>query len=424
MGDSTGSFASNALKSGGGPSISMIDKSGAAAGGVGTYKGVMLCNRPFAGTEAAAKTGGDGVKSFAVGVVPTTIGVSSVPGKDKIRRKRKETALTKHKRWLAELQKKKDSLEIQYTVDFLNKSESKEKFEAGEKQMRQMVKSILKADNKSSNQADDVIPYADAKSIVPDAAAEKSGVALSGTSKRPAWALTEEVAKATEDRDDEEFEGDEDDLLGFAKGLDFEKYMDDVEIRTMMEIVQKRISDLELDAKMNDVRSAEAEERGAARAIPGLESSDQASFDQGSSAPGKADESLAIAKDILNAAENLKAVHSTQSVAAIYRSAKDAKGDESLVVMCDLEECHPRKKASSMFVNQVSLNIPLVPSKLRRDGCNVRVCRECSQKLGSNVQILPLGTPLILSHDAADGARIEVKNSIQKLPYMNRNPAI
>jgi len=51
MGDSAASYASNALRSGGGPSISMIDKP-AAAGGVGTYKGVMLCNRPFAGTES------------------------------------------------------------------------------------------------------------------------------------------------------------------------------------------------------------------------------------------------------------------------------------------------------------------------------------------------------------------------------------
>ena len=51
MGDS--SYASNTLKSNGGPSMSMIDKSSAAGAGVGTYKGVMLCNRPFAGVEGA-----------------------------------------------------------------------------------------------------------------------------------------------------------------------------------------------------------------------------------------------------------------------------------------------------------------------------------------------------------------------------------
>ena len=48
MGDN--SYASNSLKSiPGATSTSLIDKTNAS--GVGTYKGVMLCNRPFAGTE-------------------------------------------------------------------------------------------------------------------------------------------------------------------------------------------------------------------------------------------------------------------------------------------------------------------------------------------------------------------------------------
>jgi hypothetical protein len=51
MGDSSASYATNALKSNDGPNISMIDKSNSGTLGVGTYKGVMLCNRPFAGTE-------------------------------------------------------------------------------------------------------------------------------------------------------------------------------------------------------------------------------------------------------------------------------------------------------------------------------------------------------------------------------------
>ena len=44
MGDS---FASNALKSSG-PSMSMVGSSNNV--GIGNYKGVMLCNRPFAGS--------------------------------------------------------------------------------------------------------------------------------------------------------------------------------------------------------------------------------------------------------------------------------------------------------------------------------------------------------------------------------------
>lgn len=50
------SFASNTGKSSAGPSMSMIDKGNTAGAGVGTYKGVMLCNRPFAGTEGRNAT--------------------------------------------------------------------------------------------------------------------------------------------------------------------------------------------------------------------------------------------------------------------------------------------------------------------------------------------------------------------------------
>jgi hypothetical protein len=45
------SYGSSALR-GNGPSISMIENNiNASSIGVGNYKGVMLCNRPFAGTS-------------------------------------------------------------------------------------------------------------------------------------------------------------------------------------------------------------------------------------------------------------------------------------------------------------------------------------------------------------------------------------
>ena len=46
----TETYGSNALKSTG-PSISLVENSRASNVGVGNYKGVMLCNRPFAGTQ-------------------------------------------------------------------------------------------------------------------------------------------------------------------------------------------------------------------------------------------------------------------------------------------------------------------------------------------------------------------------------------
>ena len=61
----------------------------AASAGVGHYKGVMLCNRPFAGTQAnhklAAGTSAD-KGTFTCGVVPEKIGVNvPIPIKEKVR---------------------------------------------------------------------------------------------------------------------------------------------------------------------------------------------------------------------------------------------------------------------------------------------------------------------------------------------------
>jgi hypothetical protein len=38
-----------------GPKMSLIDNKSSANVGIGNYKGVMLCNRPFAGTAGSTK---------------------------------------------------------------------------------------------------------------------------------------------------------------------------------------------------------------------------------------------------------------------------------------------------------------------------------------------------------------------------------
>lgn len=56
------------------------------------------------------------------------------------------------------------------------------------------------------------------------------------------WALTEAAAgEASAEAEDAEM----DELLDFARGLDFEKYMGDVEVQTMINQVKRRIEELE-----------------------------------------------------------------------------------------------------------------------------------------------------------------------------------
>lgn len=75
---------------------------------------------------------------------------------------------------------------------------------------------------------------------------------------RPAWALTESTAAVIAE---EKLNDDEKELLNFAEGLDFEKYMGDIEIKTTMERLKRRIADLEREALQEDLREAELEGR-------------------------------------------------------------------------------------------------------------------------------------------------------------------
>lgn len=261
MGDTT-SFASTALKSSG-PSISLLDTSKHQTGnvGVGTYKGVMLCNRPFGGTDAAAVKGGDGPKPFSVNKVSEIVGLSNLAIRDKVKRPRKETALTRHRKWLAELQKQKDRLETQFTLEILKKEEEKEKFAKQEAELRKIATGILRSDSKSQNQDEEEKKLHDAKAQaydiklsepadpkelkinvpipplnLPMVAEKKGDKPTVSKAHKPAWAMTETAAEnAIESREQE----DEDDLLEFAKGLDFDRYLDDMEVSAMMERVKR-----------------------------------------------------------------------------------------------------------------------------------------------------------------------------------------
>lgn len=123
----------------------------AGAGSIGNYKGVMLCNRPFAGVAAAAKGGGESggatasKHAFVTGKVKSEVGFA---GKnlqtEKLLRKRvkHETALTRHRKWLADLQLTKQALEEQYMEDLRKKEESKRRFAEREARMRQMTREL------------------------------------------------------------------------------------------------------------------------------------------------------------------------------------------------------------------------------------------------------------------------------------------
>lgn len=83
-------------------------------------------------------------------------------------------------------------------------------------------------------------------------------------SSKPAWAMTEEKAQEKGSSDDDEFE-DIDGLLDFAQNLDYEKYVNDVEVQSMMERLRRKIKELEKEVAQDDAREMDAEERAKKR---------------------------------------------------------------------------------------------------------------------------------------------------------------
>jgi hypothetical protein len=70
-------------------------------------------------------------RSFHAGKVPGTLGatvpIGAVDKKAAWRKPKKESALTKHRKWLTDLQKTKDDLECKYINDMVAKQENADK---------------------------------------------------------------------------------------------------------------------------------------------------------------------------------------------------------------------------------------------------------------------------------------------------------
>lgn len=387
------------------PNISMIDSSSAGVG-LGNYKGIMLCNRPFGGTAGKApnKLANKGEKTtFSAGVVPETIGLNvPISAKEKlIKRPKKDSVLAKHKKWLSDLQKTKDRLEYEYVEEIRRKEESQAKFQQHEAQMREVSRTILKnkdADAKQSKQTvgdkggviDELQPSdskSDAKADAKVASGPETSAAVnvptaadakSGKSVKPAWALSE---KAAEDQKEEMELSEESDLLEFAKSLDFDKVIGDIEVQTMMEKLRKRITDLEKEVAVEEQRDADVEARAVLRAKLELMGKAEASLQlEADGAPISA-ESAAMneARALLQDEEDMQHLHSTKSVAAMLQQAKD------------------KIETVSRAVNPPPT--PTHATKIKNE-------------------------PIIVTHEVNEGARLGDKNDISNLPYMHRNPAV
>ena len=263
MADLQSSSGGGSMNGGGAPAVS-----------IGNYKGVMLCNRPFAGAGGAAAKGGAGSadvggagKSFRTGVMPKPHGANVCITSKEINpaianREKKQTALHRHRAWLSELQGTKDHLEAKFMDHVSSKEDSKARFMQREARWRARVRArdggggggggggemeSLGPETSSDGggeyynyAASDAGAAASGRAGLADAPLAADSEVMSQLGKlaaaesrrektggkvaaRPKWAMTEEAAAV----DDAAAEDDEvAEMLAFADGLDFDKYME------------------------------------------------------------------------------------------------------------------------------------------------------------------------------------------------------
>jgi len=338
--------------------MSLLDNK-AGNGGVGNYKGVMLCNRPFAGSVAGGAKGNEGSdkNAFSCGIVPQEVGSTvSIANKDKqVRRPKKETAITRHRKWLADLQRTKERLEAEYMEEAERKRESNARFTAKEAKMRQTVREVRHMDD----------PESEEKEEKGSERKEGGGGGKKGK-QRPAWALP------SDKKSDPDQDPDEEDLLAFVSGLDYDKYIHDVEVKTMTDRIRARITELEREIAQDEKREKESGQRQQQRA----QQENESTYDSEEEEEDSGDETLRAARELLhkrqpgNATDrsdlNFRSVHSAQSAAALVRASKE------------------------------------------KDEEGPRVMNE----------------PKIVKYEQTEGSRLENKLDISKLPYMHRNPAL
>ena len=355
--------------------------------GVGNYKGVMLCNRPFAGS-LAQKAAASKPATFACGRVPDAPGIG-VPAESrkKVKRPKKETVLTKHRRWLAELQKTKDKLEAKYVDDMVKKEQRKDNFQSQEKMMRLMSKDLLHSNNegaKDDKGGEPVSPGVEEKKVadspISDSKAVVPTLTMGKKVNKPAWAMTEDKAEGKDDDDLMMGMGEDDEgLLDFASNLDFNEVIQDIEVKSLMKKLKEKINALEKDVKNEDDRDMElelgAKERKLMNAIREKEMAGDDSED-----PYNVDDVGELADLVLDEHSELGAVQSKASVTSMLHKAKEKIAD-------------------------------------------IQAQTRGVQEGGVDGESVVTGEPPIVVHEPSDGERIGGKNAVSNLPYIRRNPA-
>ena len=278
---------------------------------IANYKGVMLCNRPQQGPAQRPK-----VQAFVSRVdVKQPLGTNPpVQYRPPPQMKPPKEILLRHRKWLAQVQAKKEETAQQVLNEALEQEErAKRLAEATSKQRKFLMK------HPSPDQVKKAFNTEPVKKLIE-------------TFDKPKWALTQEEAEEKEEREVDE-------LLKYVNDLDLEKYMQDMEVQATMEVLQTRIATLIEEKKGKEEKqegkaaaaeqareavkevSKEPEVKERALDRPAMQNEAWNSSVKPGENPSSARIARAIAEKILKANPSLRSVHSNQSIRQLMGSA-------------------------------------------------------------------------------------------------------
>jgi hypothetical protein len=335
-------------------------------GGLGNFKGVMLCSRPTDDSKGAGQgshIGADGQSAPFKSTVSVTandhLGINPPkqmpqPSPEAVKTRGPSAALRRHVRWLRDLRDQVRE-EKQKGEDGVKAEEARvQKMQEAFKQQRDAISRLKKEREEGtlSRQTLETIFLPTNKVGRAGAAAPKGSdtapkAGAAAPASKPLWAMTEVEKETFEDQE-------ADDLIQFAEDLNFDGYIQDLEFRECLQAVRDRARKLQReqnefkDSILREFNEDEGEGDAAAGGSPGADRNAATAVRRGRAVDGApvgddelhdwdastacgeeraVDKNLRTAADsVLDGNSKLRAVHSKESVSRlIEKSRADAE---------------------------------------------------------------------------------------------------
>lgn len=252
----------------------------------------------------------------------------------------KPSAITKHRRWLTQFASAVKQSQLDRIEDQLTKEKKEEDLRnKGADEARKRV------DTKEENAA-----ASTTLSVTETANASKKA--------KPKWAMTEEEALESELNES-------DMLVDFAESLDFEKFINDYEVREALAIMRDRVQEIVksegLDA--TDVIRKESEQHTdnktaeqisvKAPTIKGSTAEDRDAWNSSTTLGGRirsavSAEAVVLAEKLLSQSETLRQVYTKQSLAKMLQEATIPSPSAALTAALATETSNPAPKTVSV----------------------------------------------------------------------------